>query len=400
MPHISPGAIVRQNILMTFSDDVLDRFHGFSVQSLTVADSKKGRILRRMGLLDYSLWTEIFHYLTPKEIFSFMISSRGICSLFKKHMNLIRNEYILITSGTKHIIFNGLLHYLSPRVQLPLLKVESFLPFTVKDCRFISICAQKNVCMSPIFAERDDLVVLLVRPPRWLENIGEIKVHSEGMTLEQISGLIYLAKSLKGITIVGFYLPEDDDHLHLVGMSFGHIEKFACHEPQMSSLAYSLLSLFPNLKELNLFGLGDTFQQIPYCALRNLRRLNLKQTNISGQESLEILRQAPHLQYLNLSECRGIESGTYSDLEADSLPALRELILDGTNISGLDLIRFIGASAYLQIVSAKYCNLLHKKNSFSFIASYFARSAEACFNRIKNWFVFHGKIINCDSIIN
>lgn len=96
---------------------------------------------------------------------------------------------------------------------------------------------------------------------------------------------------------------------------------------------WTMIMRGPYLKELewddlDLSGTGSLYQFIPLKMFQELTRLNMASTNISNRHFQQIMRNAPNLEFLDISNCQNLEQSSIFHIKS-ALPYLEHVNISG-----------------------------------------------------------------------
>lgn len=117
-----------------------------------------------------------------------------------------------------------------------------------------------------------------------------------------------------------------------------------------------LLKVAPQLEEINLCGvknMAGLFQEYKPGQLPYLKKISLKNTNITAADMVALLKAAPYLEEIDLNGCQNI-AGVLQECKPGQLEYLKNISLENANITSADAITLLKVACHLEKIGANY----------------------------------------------
>ena len=305
--------------ILQFPDSVLDKFHGFSITTLTDPEITSKWVVTEdyaaASRFHHDIWLKIFQYLTPKEIFNFVISAKGWSQCID--LNLLRNQFVLLYTHPTIPPFDKpdfvSILYDNDYCQgkLPLMHVESLLPLTLKDWATISARTIRAIPYNNVRIENTAaLQAFLAQNNQQLPNLTKIDLENSEITFADLQATLRAASHLKELSL-GF-----------------------CKNIYSEALATLEAGSIQTLEAITL--------SVPYMTIEALRALlkgapQLKKLDLRSDLQLDVLsefsRTAPNLKEIVLNSNHETTDNVSIFLPVNSLQALEIMVISGHNVT-------------------------------------------------------------------
>ena len=338
--QIAEGREAMRASMRALTDDsgaghVLD--HGFKCKEIKALVKKEdsGDESHLLSRLSSDLWIEIFEYLRPREIYSFIISSRYLCMSFE--LDSIMNRFILLNNRSDQLSFMGQLQFLSPEIRFPMRRIESKVIFTLRELKELQ---QRSTtpftCTSLKLSSSKELLEAASHIPF----LTQVDLTQSNLSPEKLGSLLKTAKDLEEINLSSNHTVSDQNMTTLDIQSLPKLKKVdLTHSFTGIVTVMFFAKVARNLKELNLLGcsiLRDELVNLGLNLFPRLEYMNLSVLELRMDDIRAVYLAAPRLKTIGYSSERIVSN----NLESSFFDMFAGLALRGHARAEFELARY------------------------------------------------------------
>ncbi len=209
--------------------------------------------------------------------------------------------------------------------------------------------------------------------PGALEQLKAVDLHNTDINSAGLMRLIKLAPHLTELNVEGCQQLSPDIFVDMLK----EIGPGALKQLKTVNLSYAyinnaglmaLIKLAPHLTVLNVSGCPrlspgifvDMLKEMGPGALKQLKTVNLSGTKINNADLAALMKLAPNIISVDVSNCENLSPGVLAIMEASALEKLEEVNLSSTKINNADLGALLQHSSNLDSLFLKDCKNLSR----------------------------------------